>query len=90
MKYWLGQVTHQDSRDGYEDYLVLPDDLTVEEINKLVKIASKNNWNIWEVTHLATRSDFDGIMKSITEGWDTHHIGDGLLADLTEWYEVGL
>ena len=90
MKYWLGQVTHQDSRDGYEDFLVVPDDLTVEEINAIVKIASNNHWNIWEVTHRATRSDFDGIAKSIAEGWDTHHIGDGYLADLTEWYEVGL
>ena len=90
MKYWLGQVTHQDDRDGYEDYLVLPNDLTVDEINALVKEASKDNWNIWEVTYLADRALFDGLAMRIAEGvWDTAPIGEGYLADLAESYEVG-
>lgn len=89
MKYWLGQLTHEDSRDGYVDALVLPDDLSVDEINALVKEVSKDGWNIWEMTMLATRSDFEGIAKSIAGNWDTHHVGDGWLSDLTEEYEIG-
>lgn len=89
MKYWIGQLIHEDDRDGYVDGLVIPDDLTIDETNALIKEASQNDWNIWEVTHRATRADFDGLTKSIEGGWDTHHVGDGFLADLTEEYEIG-
>ncbi len=89
MRYWLGQVTHKDDIDGCQDYLILPDDISVGNCNKIIQEAKQDGWNIWEVTHRIPRSKFDGIAKSITESRDFHDIGDGYLADLVESYEVG-
>ena len=89
MKYWIGQVTHEDDRDGYELFLVIPDNLLLDQANALIAEARKDDWNIWDVTHLVPRSVFEGLATGIARKDDLCDLGDGYLADLAEPYEVG-
>lgn len=86
-KFWVGQATHIDSRDGYVMFLVFPDDLTIDEKNAVVAEARQDDWNIWEVTHPISRARFEALARSIADHSDFADIEDGFLADLTEPYE---
>ena len=88
MKYWIGQASHKDDIDGYEFFLILPNDISLDDCNEIIMEARQNDWNIWSVTHRCERSVFDGIANAIKQGRDKYSVGHGFLIDLAEPYEM--
>ncbi len=88
MRWWVGQVTHEDDLEGLETFLVIPDDLE-DEADAVIHEAKQDDWCSWDAVQLVPQSVFEGLKRAIETDRDTADLGDGLLADLTEPYDNG-
>jgi hypothetical protein len=81
---FIGNLTHEDSRDGYVNCIILSDDITAEMREEALEDKGDD-----DTVLTLSREQMDLLAKSIDDDRDFHHIGDGELLDLVEPYILG-
>jgi hypothetical protein len=80
---FIGNLTHEDSRDGYEDCIIMSEDISAEMKAETLE----DSEGITILTF--TRTQMDLLAKSVDSDSDLFGFGEGNLLDLTEPYVVG-
>ena len=80
---FIGNLTHEDSRDGYEDCVIISEDISPEMKAEVLE----DNEAITLLTF--SREQMDLLAKSTDENHDLFGFGEGNLLDLMEPYVLG-
>lgn len=77
---FIGEATHEDSRDGLEEYVIISEDIPASMASEV--LGDKEN----AVIKIMSREDMESLVKSIGTESEAHGIGDGYILDLEEPY----
>jgi hypothetical protein len=80
---FTGNLTHEDSRDGFEDCIIISEDISPEM--KAEVLEDSDGLAIFTFS----RQQMDLLAKSTDENRDLFGFGEGNLLDLTEPYILG-
>lgn len=80
---FIGNLTHEDSPDGYEECVIISEDISPEKREEALEGQEES------AVRTLSREQMNLLAKSIDESRDTFGLGDGYRLDLADSYILG-
>ena len=85
LHYFSGEATHEDSRDGLNEYIIMSEDIPSD-----IKEEAMEDMSDEAIVEIMSREEMDSLNKSLDENRDFHAVKNGYILDLTEPYIIGV